>query len=118
MTEKDIENAVRIIFSRRGIKLWKNEPHKKLINGRWQSVRGLGYPPGSPDLIGWQYGSGRVFGVEIKTVNDKLSDKQKKFLNVMVADGCIVYIAKEQKDGDLLLVDWSTGEQEILKKVI
>lgn len=114
MTKEDITTAVRIHFSYRQVKLFKNEPHKKFIGGEWRSIKDLGYPPGSPDCIGWRVGDGKTYGAEIKTINDSLSEKQKHFLSMMVSDGCEVYIAKERIDGNIDLINYKTKISEII----
>jgi hypothetical protein len=114
LTKEDITNAVRIFFSYRSVKLFKNEPHKKKIRGCWQAIKDLGYPPGTPDTMGWRTPDGKTFGVEIKTINDKLSKVQIKILTMMINDGCIIYIAKEREDGDIDLIDYKTEEKEII----
>lgn len=114
MTAADITTTVRIYFSHRGVKLFKNEPHKKLVNKVWRYIKDLGYPPGSPDLMGWNTKTGVVFGVEVKTLNDTLSKTQIDILNMMVKDKCQVYVAKEMKYGNIMLTDWKTNEAEVI----
>ena len=117
LSAEDLTTAARIIFALRGIKLWKNEPHKKLIRGKLISIPGIGYPPGSPDLMGWDVKNGQVVGVEIKTVNDQLSAKQKKFLTMMGMDFCLPFLFRQKKNGKTELLNWQTGEIEIFEKV-
>jgi hypothetical protein len=95
LTRQDITNIIQIHFSYRHIKLWPYEPHKKKIRGIWIVVKNLGYPDGTPDLMGWNVLNGRVYGVEIKTINDVVSDNQKKMHKIMLNDNCEVFIAKE-----------------------
>lgn len=104
-------SIVRIYFSYNGIKLFKNEPHKKFISGRWQVIKDLGYPAGSPDLIGWNIKTGQVYGVEIKTINDSLKKVQYNFLDLMIKDNCIVYIGREMENGNIKLSMWNDNEQ-------
>jgi len=115
LTAEDITTTVRIHFSHRGIKLFKNEPHKKFISGRWVVIKDLGYPFGSSDTTGWRVSDGKFCGVEIKTINDVLSEKQIDFLNMLVADNCDAYLAKELKDGTIKLTNWKTKIEEIIE---
>jgi len=114
MTTEDLSNAIRVFFSHRKIKLFKNEPHKKLLGGEWRVIRNLGYPAGSPDLIGWRISDGKTCGVELKTLNDNIKKEQTKFLNLMIHDNCLTYIAKELENGNIDLQDWKTKEKEII----
>jgi 4-aminobutyrate aminotransferase-like enzyme len=50
-------------------------------------------PPGCPDIIGWQKGTGRVIGVECKVSSNKRTPRQEEFAKMMVADGCIYVLA-------------------------
>ena len=108
----ELSNFIRTCFSHQKIKLFKNEPHKKLLNNKWQVIKDLGYPPGSPDLMGWSIITGQVYGVEIKTINDKLSVAQKDFLNLMVADNCKIFIVRQIDKDTVLIQDWKTKEIE------
>lgn len=114
MTKEDITTATRIFFSHRGVKLFKNEPHKKFISGYWQVIKNLGYPKGSPDLMGWNVSNGVTHAVEIKTINDFLSKAQKLFIPIMINDNCVVYIASERTDGNIDLINYKTKEKEII----
>ena len=105
MTASELSDFIRIYFSHLKVKLFKNEPHKKILNHKWQVIHDLGLPPGSPDLIGWNIETGITYGVELKTENDKLSKIQIQFLNLMVNDNCIVYVAKIEND-KIILIDW------------
>ena len=106
MTADDIKTLVRIHFSYKGVKLWKYEPYKKLISGVWHYIKGLGYPKGTPDLMGWSK-DGIVYGVEIKTINDRLSRDQKKMLDLMIVDNCAVFVASEQADESIKIKNWN-----------
>lgn len=115
LIKEDITNLIIIFFSHRRIKLWKYEPHKKKIKGIWRYIKGLGYPPGTPDTMGWRISDGKTCGVEIKTINDTLSKVQKDILDMMIDDNCMVYVAKENKSGNIDLMDWKTKEVEVIR---
>jgi len=114
LTAEDISNAVRIFFSNKGIKLFKNEPHKRIINGRWVVLKDLGFPPGSPDLMGWAVHTGKTYGVEIKTINDTRKIKQKNFHKIMINDNCEVYQAKELVGKKIELFDYRSEQKYII----
>ena len=105
---------MRIFFSHKGVKLFKNEPHKKFLSGRWQVIKNLGYPYGSPDLMGWSK-DGIVYGCEIKNIGDRLSPTQKKFLNLMVLDNCQAFVAYAQADGGIQVKNWYDGSYEVIE---
>jgi hypothetical protein len=115
MTAGNITNLIRIHFSNRGIKLFRNEPHKKKIDNKWIAIKDLGYPPGSGDTMGWRVSDGKVCCVETKTINDTLFDDQITFLDMMVNDNCLAYVAKERPDGNLDLLDWATKKTEVIR---
>lgn len=108
MNRKSLTSFIQIYFAKQGIKLFLNEPHKMNLNGKMISVHGIGYPKGSPDLMGWSVHSGVVVGVEIKTEGDTLKKDQKDFHDVMVKDNCIVYIA-HYNDGFIELKCLNSG---------
>ena len=70
-----------------------------------------GLLPGSGDMIGWTEIEivpemvGERFAVftsiEIKTLNDKMSDKQKKWFRNVCKAGGIAIVLHEQKDGTI-----------------
>jgi len=116
MTVEDLTNLVIIYFSHRQIKLFRNEPHKKLINRKWQTIKSLGLPKGSPDLIGWNILNGQFYGIEIKTKNDKLSNDQKKMLKLMNQDNCMIFIANEINDFCFKLTSLKTKKSIIINE--
>ena len=112
LTTTDISNAVQIWFAHKKIKLWPNEPGKKKINKIWVSI--TGYPKGSPDLMGWCIFDGKTCGVELKTIEDTHKKHQKEFLDLMVNDNCLAFLAKELETGNIEITNWKTKEKELI----
>jgi 4-aminobutyrate aminotransferase-like enzyme len=60
-------------------------------------------PPGCPDIIGWQRGTGKFIGVECKVGKNKRTALQEQFAKDMEADGCIYVLAYDLKDVEAVL---------------
>lgn len=77
----------------KGFKAWKNYLGPKLTNG------GNFCPnpnSGQPDIFGiMNDGTGRLFGIEVKTEIGKLSDKQKKEIRELETAGALMIIARD-----------------------
>jgi hypothetical protein len=55
-------------------------------------------PPGCPDIIGWQKGTGKFIGVECKVGSNKRTQLQEQFAQSMIDDNCIYILAYDLKD--------------------
>lgn len=55
-------------------------------------------PPGCPDIIGWQKGTGKFIGVECKVGKNRRTALQEQFAKDMEADGCIYILAYDLRD--------------------
>jgi Holliday junction resolvase len=60
-------------------------------------------PPGCPDIIGWQKGTGKFIGVECKIKPNKPTYLQEEFAKDMQADGCIYVLAYSLTDVEKVL---------------
>lgn len=116
MTAEDLHKLMRIYFSRIGFKMWRNEKNYKLIDGVWTAVRGIGYPRGTPDLVGYRLSDCRVTMCENKTVNDKITKDQKKQMPLFFNDGVLIFEAHERKDGLIDFFEWQKLGSGIVKK--
>jgi hypothetical protein len=114
LTAEDIKNAVRVYFSYKGIKLFKYEPYKKKINGVWRHIKGLGYPVGTGDLVGWSVLTGIFHVCEVKKFGDTLSDDQIKMNNLFIKDNCKVFVAYGTKENKIELENWKTKIKEVI----
>ena len=114
MTFEDMAVLIRIHFSHHNIKLFDNKRNKKIINGDFKTVKGSGFPPGSPDLLGWRITDGKTVAVKLKTLKSKISKKQMDFLKLMNHDNCITIIAEEMSNGDISLSNFSIPSKTII----
>ena len=60
-------------------------------------------PPGCPDIIGWQKGTGKFIGVECKVGRNKRTRLQEEFAKIMLVDGCIYVLAYDLSDVEGIL---------------
>lgn len=60
-------------------------------------------PPGCPDIIGWQKGTGKFIGVECKVGSNKRTQLQEQFAQSMLDDNCIYILAYDLKDVEQVL---------------
>jgi 4-aminobutyrate aminotransferase-like enzyme len=60
-------------------------------------------PPGCPDIIGWQKGTGKFIGVECKVGKNKRTELQEQFARSMQDDGCIYILAYSLNDIEAIL---------------
>lgn len=60
-------------------------------------------PPGCPDVIGWQKGTGKFIGVECKVGRNKRTALQEQFAQDMQQDGCIYILAYDLADVEQIL---------------
>ncbi len=60
-------------------------------------------PPGCPDIIGWQKGTGKFIGVECKVGRNKRTPLQEQFAQSMIDDNCIYILAYDLKDVEAIL---------------
>lgn len=60
-------------------------------------------PPGCPDIIGWQRGTGKFIGVECKVGRNKRTLPQEEFAKMMLVDGCIYVLVYDLSDVERIL---------------
>jgi hypothetical protein len=60
-------------------------------------------PVGSPDIIGWEKGTGRFIGIECKVGYNKPTQFQKDFAERMQKDGCLYILAYSLSDVEKVL---------------
>jgi len=111
LSEGDLKSISLIYFSRIDYKLFDNEKVRKKVDGKWVTVK-IGMPDGAPDQIGWKVGSGVFVGNEIKTINDRLSDDQRNFLNILVENGCHAFVTKQMNENTIKIKNWKTKKSE------
>ena len=89
--ESDITKSIREWLKLRGIFHWK-------------VFQSLGATPGIPDII--CVVNGLFVGIEVKTENGKLSEKQEEFKNNVTREGGVYLVARCTQD----VIDFFEGE--------
>ena len=82
-TEKEITQSIRTLLKTFGIFHWKV----------WQ---GLGSQKGVSDIVGIY--KGKFFAIEVKTKKGKLNVHQENFLEAVVMNGGIGFVARSGED--------------------
>jgi hypothetical protein len=60
-------------------------------------------PPGCPDIIGWQKGTGKFIGVECKVGKNTRTSLQEQFAQSMTDDKCLYILAYSLTDVEKVL---------------
>lgn len=76
MTETDLQNKIRLSLSDIAVTFRANVGKFYTADGR---VINSGLPVGFPDLFGFRKSDGKMFFIEVKLPNGKLSPGQEKF---------------------------------------
>lgn len=103
MKEADIQREVMMELSRLGATIWRNNTGV-LKDSRGVPVR-FGLCVGSSDIIGLY--QGRFLAVEVKTPQGKVTKKQKKFLDLVIKNGGIAFIARGKEDVEYCLTKFA-----------
>jgi hypothetical protein len=74
-----------------------------IMTGQYSQRRVQLAPPGCPDIIGWQKGTGKFIGVECKVGPNKRTALQEQFARDIQADGCIYILAYSLEDVEKVL---------------
>lgn len=96
LTKGEIRESAITELTYRGVYCWKQNNlavRKRAFIGE----RGL------PDVIGYVKATGVFCACEIKTLNDRLSDDQIRFLQNLKAAGGIAIVAKQNITGHVVL---------------
>lgn len=95
MREIDLQNQIRLALDKIAITFRANVGIFYTRDGRPIST---GLPKGFSDLFGFRRSDGRIFFLEIKTANGRLSKDQKSFLAAMSKLGAITGVARSVED--------------------
>ena len=82
-SEKDITREIRAYLKIRGIFHWK-------------VFQTLGSTPGCPDILGIY--KGKMLGIEVKTKNGKLTERQERFIEWINLEGGLAFVARSVED--------------------
>lgn len=99
LTKGEIRESALKELSYKGCEVWRQ--NNIAVKGRKFIGR-----KGVADIMGFDKKTGRVVACEIKTVNDRLSDDQKEFLNDVKKANGIALIAKQSDSGAVVLEPW------------
>lgn len=88
MTEKDLQNEIRIYLSERGFTPFRaNVGRFKSTDGRWVDI---GLPKGFSDLFAIK--DGKIYFFEVKVKPNKPTKNQLNFLEQMRKIGCVAEV--------------------------
>jgi hypothetical protein len=74
-----------------------------VMTGQFSQRRVQLAPPGCPDIIGWQKGTGKFIGVECKVGRNKRTLLQEEFAQSMTDDNCLYILAYSLTDVEKIL---------------
>lgn len=74
-----------------------------IMTGQFSQRRVQLAPPGCPDIIGWQKGTGKFIGVECKIGHNKRTPLQEQFAQSMIDDKCIYILTYSLTDVEKVL---------------
>lgn len=94
MTEKDLQNEVRMLLSDHGfIPFRANVGRLKTVDGRWLDI---GLPAGFSDVFAVK--DGKAYFFEIKVKPNRPSKKQIQFIEQMQQNGCTAEVIYSTDD--------------------
>ncbi|MGV3027896.1 VRR-NUC domain-containing protein [Streptococcus hyovaginalis] len=95
VSEHDIQNAIRLELSKRGIQCFRiNVGKVRMSDGRWFNT---GAPKGFSDLFGFRP-DGQIFFIEVKNEKGRVRPEQTKFMEIMKQRGALVGVARSVED--------------------
>lgn len=99
LTKGEIRESAIKELTWRGYDVWKQNNlavRKRKFIGRY----------GVSDVFGFDKKTARIVACEVKTLNDRLSPDQIKFLNDVKKAGGLAYIAQQGNNGQVELREW------------
>lgn len=96
MTEEHaVQNRIRIALSPYATVFRANVGKAFTPDGRFFDT---GLPKGFSDLFGFRHSDGRIFFIEVKAPNGRVSPEQKNFIKQMRRCGAIAGVARSAED--------------------
>lgn len=96
MKEIDIQNSIRLILSQNNCICFRaNVGNFKLHDGRFFNT---GLPKGFSDLFGYRKLDGKMFFIEVKNEQGKVSIEQLNFIKKMKEYGALAGIARSPEE--------------------
>ena len=97
-TEQQILNAILEFLNRSGHFAWRNNTGGVYkTHGEHTRFFRFGHP-GSADILGIQYFSGKFIAIEVKRPGKEPTELQKNFLNIIKSQGGIAFVAHSIDD--------------------
>lgn len=98
-TAGELTEMAETVLKTRNVFTWRNNQLK--VKGR--PFRGL---KGASDRIGYHKINGLFVACEIKTINDRMSQEQKDFLQGVADAGGWALVYHQDKDGDVKMEEY------------
>ena len=114
MQEHELQKRIQVALSGAGCVVFRTNVGKGLLIRRAQIIKRYdngtalvagtfnyfdsGLPVGHPDLYGFRKKDGKVFYIEVKTASGVISEKQKKFHDMLHKNGIIHGVARNVED--------------------
>ena len=108
-TASELTNHALHELTIRGFTVWRQ--NNLAVRGR----KFIG-KKGMPDIIGYSL-NGRAIYCEVKTINDKISEHQIKFLTDAMLSECFAFICIQDKEGVVKMMNWQTFLDAILNRI-
>ena len=112
MREHEIQNEIRAALAPFAVVFRANVGRVRTPDGRYFDT---GLPAGFSDLFGFRKSDGRMFFIEVKTADGRLSEKQRHFIGTMQSCGAIAGVARSP--GDALKIIGEVNENEFQREL-
>jgi hypothetical protein len=110
VSEKEIQNQILTWLWYNRINAWQNDS-VGIYDAKKRCFRKKGkfHVNGRPDIEGVLHGSGRYFGIEVKTATGVVSESQKEFMMRISSLGGIIFVARSLDDVIRVMGEYANG---------
>jgi hypothetical protein len=105
-SEGDLQSDVLKWLATTGITHWRANSGTLFLGGRVFR----GNPKGTPDILGWMAPNGRLFGIELKARNGRISPEQHAWQQRALAEGVRVATCRSLQEVRDAIREWQTSE--------
>ena len=125
MQEHELQKRIQVALSGAGCVVFRTNVGRGLLIRRAQIIKRYdngtalvagtfnyfdsGLPVGHPDLYGFRKKDGKVFYIEVKTASGVISEKQKKFHEMLHKNGIIHGVARSVDDAVKIVEEGAVG---------
>ena len=125
MQEHELQKRIQVALTAAGCVVFRTNVGKGLLIRRAQIIKRYdngtalvagtfnyfdsGLPVGHPDLYGFRKKDGKVFYIEVKTASGVISEKQKKFHEMLHKNGIIHGVARNVEDALKIVKEGAVG---------